>query len=172
MFQSFLIFERINITMNSTIRNAKKSDLPEILNLIKELAKFENEPDAVEVDIKELEEGGFGPKALFTCFVAEVNGKIEGMALVYFRYSTWKGRTVHLEDLIVREAMRGTGLGSALYKRVIEYAREQGVKRTEWVVLDWNTPAIDFYKRSGANVLTDWYTVQMDEKGMENFLEK
>lgn len=94
------------------------------------------------------------------------------MALVYFRYSTWKGRTVHLEDLIVREAMRGTGLGSALYKRVIEYAREQGVKRTEWVVLDWNTPAIDFYKRSGANVLTDWHIVQMDEKGMKSFLEK
>lgn len=158
--------------MNYKIRKAEKTDLPEILNLIKELAAFEKEPDAVEVDIEDLEKEGFGPKPLFTCFVAEVQGKIEGMALVYFRYSTWKGRTVHLEDLIVRENKRGTGLGSALYKKVIEYAKEQGVKRTEWVVLGWNTPAIDFYKRSGATVLTDWHTVQMNEQAMKSFLDK
>lgn len=158
--------------MNYTIRKAEKTDLPEILSLIKELAAFEKEPDAVEVDIEDLEKEGFGPKPLFNCFVAEVNNKIEGMALVYFRYSTWKGRTVHLEDLIVRENQRGTGLGSALYKKVIEFAREQGVKRTEWVVLDWNTPAIDFYKKSGASVLTDWHTVQMNEQAMKSFLEK
>lgn len=158
--------------MDYKIRKAEKADLPDILNLIRELAAFEKEPDAVEVDIEDLEKEGFGPKPLFTCFVAEVEGKIEGMALVYFRYSTWKGRTVHLEDLIVRENKRGTGLGSALYKKVIEFAKEQGVKRTEWVVLDWNSPAIDFYKRSGANVLTDWYTVQMNEEAMKSFLEK
>ena len=158
--------------MNYKIRKAEKTDLPEILNLIKELAAFEKEPDAVEVDIEDLEKEGFGPKPLFTCFVAEVQGKIEGMALVYFRYSTWKGRTVHLEDLIVRENKRGTGLGSALYKKVIEYAKEQGVKRTEWVVLGWNTPAIDFYKRSCATVLTDWHTVQMNEQAMKSFLDK
>lgn len=158
--------------MDYKIRKAEKPDLPEILGLIKELAAFEKEPDAVEVDIEDLEKEGFGPKPLFTCFVAEVQGKIEGMALIYYRYSTWKGRTVHLEDLIVRENKRGTGLGSALYKKVIEYAKEQGVKRTEWVVLDWNTPAIDFYRRSGATVLTDWHTVQMNEQAMKSFLEK
>lgn len=158
--------------MNYTIRRAEKKDLSEILALIKELAAFEKEPDAVEVDIEDLEKEGFGPKPLFTCFVAEVQGKIEGMALVYYRYSTWKGRTVHLEDLIVRENKRGTGLGGALYKKVIEFANEQGVKRTEWVVLDWNTPAIDFYRRSGATVLTDWHTVQMNEQAMKSFLEK
>lgn len=158
--------------MNYKIRKAEKADLPEILSLIKELAAFEKEPDAVEVDIEDLEKEGFGPNPLFTCFVAEVQGNIEGMALVYFRYSTWKGRTVHLEDLIVRENKRGTGLGNALYKRVIEFAEDQGVKRTEWVVLDWNTPAIDFYRRSGATVLTDWHIVQMDEQAMKSFLEK
>ncbi len=157
--------------MEYIIRQAEKKDLPQILNLIKELAAFEKEPDAVEVDVNILENEGFGNNPLFNCFVAEVNGKIEGMALVYFRFSTWKGRTVHLEDLIVREEMRGTGLGSALYKKVIEFAVEKGVKRTEWVVLDWNKPAIDFYKRSGATVFDNWNTVQMDENAMKNFVK-
>ncbi len=158
--------------MENVIRKSNKEDLPQILELIKELAEFEKEPDAVEVTLQDLEKEGFGEQPLFTCFVAEVKGKIEGMALCYFRYSTWKGRTVHLEDLIVREQKRGTGLGSALYKKVIEYALEQGVKRCEWVVLDWNQPAIDFYKRSGATVFENWNTVQMNETAMKNLLGK
>jgi GNAT superfamily N-acetyltransferase len=156
--------------MDYTIREARKEDLPQVLELIQELADFEKEPNAVEVDINQLEEAGFGPDALFTCFVAEVDNRIEGMALVYFRFSTWKGRTVHLEDLVVRQKMRGTGLGSALYKQVIKYALEQGVKRAEWVVLDWNKPAIDFYERSGATVFDNWNTVQMDESAMKSFI--
>ena len=156
--------------MDYTIRKFKREDLPQILELIRELAAFEKEPDAVEVTVGELEREGLGDHPLFTCFVAEANGKIEGMALVYFRFSTWKGRTVHLEDLIVRQEKRGTGLGGALYKKVIEYALEQGVKRCEWVVLDWNAPAIEFYERSGATVLTDWNTVQMDEESMRRFI--
>lgn len=158
--------------MENTIRKFRKEDLPQILELIQELADFEKEPDAVEVDISILEKEGMGENPLFTCFVAEVNNKIEGMALVYFRFSTWKGRTVHLEDLIVRREKRGTGLGSALYKKVIEYAVEQGVKRCEWVVLDWNTPAIEFYERSGATILKDWHLVQMDEMAMKKFMSK
>lgn len=154
------------------IRKSKKEDLPQILELIKELAEFEKEPDAVEVTVEDLKKEGFGEHPLFTCFVAEVEGKIDGMALVYFRYSTWKGRTVHLEDLIVRQEKRGTGLGSALYKRVLAYALEQGVKRCEWVVLDWNQPAIDFYERSGATVFQNWNTVQMDETAMRNYIQK
>lgn len=157
--------------MKYSIRKAKTEDLPQILELIKELAEFEKEPDAVEVDLNELEDAGFGPNALYTCFVAQVGERIEGMALVYFRFSTWKGRTIHLEDLIVREKMRGTGLGSALYKKVIEYSLEIGVKRCEWVVLDWNKPAIDFYERSGAKVFQNWNTVQMDEEAMRNFIK-
>ncbi len=156
--------------MENNIRKFRREDLPQILELIQELADFEKEPDAVEVDVSILEKEGMGENPLFTCFVAEVDNRIEGMALVYFRFSTWKGRTVHLEDLIVREEKRGTGLGSALYKKVIEYALEQGVKRCEWVVLDWNTPASEFYERSGATVMRDWNTVQMDERAMKQFL--
>ncbi|MCF4100346.1 GNAT family N-acetyltransferase [Gillisia sp. M10.2A] len=157
--------------MEYIIRKAEKQDLPQVLELIQELAEFEKEPEAVIIDVSHLEEAGFGPNPLFTCFVAEVNGRIEGMALVYFRFSTWKGRTLHLEDLVVRQKMRGTGLGSALYKKVVDFAISQGVKRAEWVVLDWNKPAIDFYKRSGAKVLTDWHIVQMDEKAMNAYLK-
>lgn len=145
--------------------------MPQVLKLIQELATFEREPEAVEVTVEELEREGFGEQPLFKCFVAEVGNEIVGMALMYFRFSTWKGRTIHLEDLIVKEKMRGSGLGSALYKEVINYAKSQNVKRVEWVVLDWNEGAIKFYERSGANVLNDWRTVQMDEKGITNFLD-
>jgi len=158
--------------MDYTIRNATPNDMPAVLELIQELAEFEKEPDAVIISAEDLKRDGFGENPSFTCFVAEVAEKIEGMALCYFRYSTWKGKTVHLEDLVVRESMRGKGLGNALYKRVIEFAKEEGVKRTEWVVLDWNTHARDFYSRSGATVFTDWCTVQMEEEAMDKFLEK
>jgi hypothetical protein len=157
--------------MDKIIRQAGPKDMSQVLELIKELAAFEKEPNAVIVTAEDLVKDGFGTNPLFTCFVAEVNGVIQGMALVYYRYSTWKGRTVHLEDLVVRQEMRGTGLGSALYRKVIDYSREQGVKRTEWVVLDWNTPAIEFYERSGATVLKDWYLVQMDEIAMNAYLK-
>lgn len=158
-------------TREIEIRRASKADMPSVLSLITELAVFEKEPDAVIINVEDLQRDGFGENPLFTCFVAEVDGQVEGMALVYFRYSTWKGKTVHLEDLVVREAMRGTGLGSALFKQVIKYAEEQGVKRTEWVVLDWNENAIKFYERSGATLLKDWYLVQMNDKQMQTFLE-
>lgn len=158
--------------MDFTIRKATKEDMPSILELIKELAAFEKEPDAVEVDISTLENEGFGENPLFQCFVAEQDGKIEGMALVYFRFSTWKGRTLHLEDLIVREEKRGTGMGIALYKKVLQFAYELKLKRVEWVVLDWNQHAIDFYERSGATILKDWYTVQMNEQALKKYVEK
>jgi len=157
--------------MNFSIREAKKEDMPQVLALIKELAAFEREPDAVVTTVKDLEKEGFGEHPLFQCFVAVKEKEIVGMALVYFRFSTWKGRTIHLEDLIVKETMRGTGLGSALYEEVIKYAKKQGVRRVEWVVLDWNEGAIKFYERSGAKILKDWRTVHMDENGITNFLD-
>lgn len=157
--------------MSTIIRDAKKEDMPAVLELIKELAAFENEPEAVITTVETLEKEGFGEHPLFNVFVAEVDGKIEGMALFYYRFSTWKGRTLHLEDLIVREEKRGTGLGNALYRKVIEHANAQGLKRVEWVVLDWNKHAIDFYERSGATILKDWYTVQMDENGITKYVE-
>ncbi|MEY3501299.1 MAG: hypothetical protein RL308_2972, partial [Bacteroidota bacterium] len=95
-----------------------------------------------------------------------------GMALYYYRYSTWKGRTIHLEDLIVKEKMRGSGLGFELYTAVIAQGKYDGVRRIEWNVLDWNTPAIEFYEKSGAKVFKDWLVAQMDEKGINAFLEK
>lgn len=153
------------------IRESKKEDMPQVLELYKELAVFEREPEAVVVTVADLEREGFGEHPLFKCFVAEVNNDIVGMALVYFRFSTWKGRTIHLEDLIVKEKMRGSGLGSALYQEVLKYAKSQNVKRVEWVVLDWNEGAIKFYERSGAKILDDWRTVHMDEQGITNFLD-
>ena len=151
------------------IRKGTPQDMPAVLELIKELAVFEKEPDAVLLTADDLVKDGFGTNPLFYTFVAEEEGEIIGMALFYHRYSTWKGKTIHLEDLIVKESKRGTGAGSALYKEVITFAKAQGVRRVEWVVLDWNTHAIDFYKRSGATVFNDWLTVQMDEEGISKF---
>lgn len=156
--------------MDYIIRDARAEDMGQVLELIKELAEFEKEPDAVEITEEDLLRDGFGERPLFHCFVAEVDGMLAGMALVYERYSTWKGKTIHLEDLIVRQALRGTGLGSALFSRVIAYGHEQGVKRIEWAVLDWNEGAIRFYERNGALVLRDWDTVQLDEEGIKKYL--
>ena len=151
------------------IRKGEKKDMPAVLELIKELAVFENEPDAVVVTAEDLVNDGFGAAPLFYTFVAQAENEIIGMALFYYRYSTWKGKTIHLEDLIVKESYRGTGAGSALYKEVIKFAKQQGVRRVEWAVLNWNQHAIDFYKRSGATVFQDWLTVQMDEEGITKF---
>ncbi len=152
------------------VREALKTDMPQVLELIKELAIFEKEPDAVEVTVQDLEREGFGENPLFMCFVAELDSEIVGAALVYYRFSTWKGRTLHLEDLIVKEAKRGNGIGEALYKQVMKFAHDQGLKRVAWDVLDWNTGAIRFYERSGATVLKTWRVVHMDEKGLENYM--
>ncbi len=154
------------------IRKGNINDMTAVLELIKELAHFENEPDAVVISVQDLERDGFSSAPLFNTFVAEVDNNIVGVALYYYRYSTWKGKTIHLEDLVVREKMRGTGCGSALYKEVIKQGKADNVRRIEWNVLDWNKPAIDFYKKSGAKVLDDWLVAQMDEIGIDNFLSK
>ncbi|WP_396144458.1 GNAT family N-acetyltransferase [Flavobacterium sp.] len=153
------------------IRKGTPTDMPAVLSLIKELAVFEKEPDAVVVTEEDLVRDGFSPNPLFHCFVAEVNDRIIGIALYYYRYSTWKGKTIHLEDLIVKEKKRGIGAGMALYKEVIKQGKKDGVRRIEWAVLDWNQNAIDFYVKTGAKVLSDWRLVQMDEQGMEAFLK-
>ncbi len=153
------------------IRESVKTDMPQVLDLIKELAIFENEPDVVDVKVADLEHEGFGENPLFTCFVAELDNEIVGAALIYYRFSTWKGRTLHLEDLIVKEANRGTGIGEALYKRVMKFADDQGLKRVAWDVLDWNTGAIRFYERSGAKIMQDWRVVHMNAEGLKNYLK-
>jgi len=153
------------------IRKASQNDMPSVLELIQELATFEKEPDAVVVTVEDLIRDGFSENPLFHCFVAEVDNEIIGMALYYYRFSTWKGKTIHLEDLIVKESKRGRGAGFALYKEIIKNGKAENVRRIEWNVLDWNTPAIDFYEKSGAKVLGDWRVVQMHEEGIKRFLK-
>ena len=156
--------------MTFSIRKATKNDLPRVLELIVELAVFEKEPEAVEVTVEDLEKGGFEDPKQFICFVAEFDGVIEGIALVYNRFSTWKGSVLHLEDLIVSQRKRGSGLGTALLNEVVKYGYDLGVKRISWEVIDWNEPAIDFYERKGANVMRDWDVVQLDENGIKNYI--
>ncbi|MFI1744553.1 GNAT family N-acetyltransferase [Thalassobellus sediminis] len=158
--------------MDFTIRKAKKKDMLHVHQLIKELAEFEKEPEAVEITVEDLEKDGFGEHPAFFCFVAEANSKIEGIALGYNRYSTWKGKAIHLEDLIVREKIRGAGLGSALFDEIIKHGHKENVKRIVWDVLDWNEPAITFYKKKGANIMEDWRVVHLNEKGIKNYISK
>ncbi len=158
--------------MDYTIRDAVAEDMPYVLDLIKELARFEKEADAVEVTVEDLVRDGYGENVMFHCFVAESGSEIVGMALVYNRYSTWKGPIIHLEDLVVSEAMRGSGLGTALLDAVVAYGAKIGVKRINWEVLDWNEQAIAFYEKKGARVLRDWDVVQLDEKGIQNYINK
>lgn len=140
-----------------------------VLELIQELAEFEKEPDAVVVTAADLERDGFSENPLFYTFIAEVDDHIIGMALYYYRYSTWKGRTLHLEDLVVKEKMRGKGVGMALYSEIIKQGKYDNVRRIEWNVLDWNKPAIDFYEKTGAKILDDWRVVNMDEDRIKKF---
>ncbi|MCP2027968.1 GNAT superfamily N-acetyltransferase [Flavobacterium sp. HSC-32F16] len=161
------------------IRKGNPEDMKSVLGLIQELAIFEKEPDAVVITEEDLVRDGFGEIPLFQVFVAEMDSnenesgkEIVGIALYYYRYSTWKGKTIHLEDLIVKEKMRGTGLGSALYSEIMKQGKRDNVRRVEWNVLAWNTPAVNFYKNSGARILDDWQVVQMDEAGINSFLEK
>lgn len=157
-------------TMNYHIRKAVPNDMQQVLDLITELAIFEKEPNAVEVTEAVLKEKGFGDTPEFDCFVAESDQKVIGIALVYTRFSTWKGTVLHLEDLIVSESVRGHGVGSALLDQVIIYGDKKGVKRVCWEVINWNTPAIDFYERKGARVMRDWNIVQLDEQGIQNYI--
>ncbi len=154
------------------IRKATENDMQSVLDLIQELATFEKEPNAVVITVDDLIRDGFSNTPLFQCLVAEEKDVIIGIALYYYRYSTWKGKTLHLEDLIVSENQRGTGAGFALYSEIIAQGKRDNVRRIEWNVLDWNTPAIDFYNKTGAKILDDWRVVHMDEDGIEKFLQR
>lgn len=138
------------------IRKGEKPDLPAILSLIKELAEYEKAPAEVEVSVSEMENWGFGPEKLFDFFVAEQNGKIVALALYYYKYSTWKGKCLFLEDIIVTEKMRGEGIGKLLFDKIVEVAKKDKVRRLEWQVLDWNEPAIKFYKKYNATLDSEW----------------
>ena len=158
--------------MSFTVRKGLKKDMQSVLNLIVELAIFEYEPNAVEVTVEDLLRDGFLETPKFKTFVAEENGIIIGMALFYERYSTWKGVSVHLEDLMVTKKKRGIGIGKALYTAVLKYGYDKKCKRISWDVLDWNKNAIDFYKNTGATILDDWKVVHMREENLKEFIEK
>lgn len=142
--------------MEITIRRAVKEDCPRLMELVQELAEYEKAPDEVTVTLAHFEESGFGTSPIWWAFVAEAEGVVHGFALYYIRYSTWKGQAMYLEDLLVTNAMRGKGIGKLLFDRLIEEAVEKGLRRMVWQVLDWNEPAINFYKKYNAGFDAGW----------------
>ncbi len=139
-----------------TIRRAVESDCPRLLELVKELALYEKAPEEVTVTLEHFTKSGFGDQPVWWAFVAEENGVVQGFALYYIRYSTWKGQRMYLEDILVTEAMRGKGLGKLLFDRLIEEAKEKGYNGIVWQVLEWNEPAINFYKKYNASFDPEW----------------
>jgi GNAT superfamily N-acetyltransferase len=139
-----------------TIRKAIKEDCPRLLELIQELAIFEKAPEQVTVTLEHFVESGFGKQPVWWAFVAEENGLVQGFALYYIRYSTWKGQRMYLEDILVTESMRGKGVGKHLFDRLIEEAKEKKFSGIVWQVLEWNEPAIKFYKKYNADFDPEW----------------
>ncbi len=148
--------------MSIVIRDAVREDVPAMFELIKELALFEKAPEQVTNSVEQMYVDGFGEHPIFETIVSEVDGDIVGMALYYFRYSTWKGKRLYLEDLIVSETMRGRGLGEKLLNEIIEKAHQTACTGLMWQVLDWNEPAINFYKKFGARFDEEWVNVNID----------
>ncbi len=150
--------------MNLLIREAEKADCPRLLELIAELALFEKAPEEVTVTLAEFEDAGFGKQPVWKGFTAEVDGFIVGFALYYVRYSTWKGCRMYLEDLIITEAYRSRGIGMMLIKTLVKEALEKGFSGMLWQVLDWNEPAIGFYKKLNASFDGAWINVSLSKE--------
>jgi GNAT superfamily N-acetyltransferase len=157
--------------MNFIIREGQKKDVYAVLDLITELAVFEKEPNAVEITVEDLLQDGFSNSPKFKLFVAEENAVVIGIALFYERYSTWKGKTIHLEDLMVTQSKRKIGAGKALYTAVLKYAYDNNFNRVAWEVIDWNINAINFYKSTGATYLNDWSVIQMNKENLAKYIQ-
>ena len=142
--------------MDISIRRAEKKDCIRLLELIQELADYEKAPDEVTVTLSHFEESGFGANPVWWAFVAEVDGRVEGFALYYIRYSTWKGQRMYLEDILVTEKMRGQKIGNLLFERLVEEAKEKKYSGIVWQVLEWNEPAINFYKKYNTRFDNEW----------------
>jgi GNAT superfamily N-acetyltransferase len=154
--------------MAITIRSATRADLPQILAFIRALARYERAPEAVTATEADLERDGFGTNPFYFCLIAEYDGRPAGFAFYFFNYSTWLGRPgLYLEDLFVEPELRGLGIGRALLERVAAIAVEKGCGRLQWAVLDWNTPAIEFYRAMGAEFLDEWRTVRVAGEALE-----
>ena len=151
--------------MDIKIREAKKEDCLRMMELIKELAEYEKAPEQVTVNFDHFVESGFGLNPVWWAYVSEADGKVEGFALYYIRYSTWKGQRMYLEDIIVTEKMRGHGLGKKLLDKLIEVAKEKNYSGMMWQVLDWNEPAISFYKKyEGVKFDPEWINCSIEIK--------
>lgn len=142
--------------MNITIRRAVREDCKRIIELVKELAVYERAPDEVTVTLEHFEESGFGEEPVWWAFVADVDGQVEGFALYYIRFSTWKGQRMYLEDFLVTEKLRGHGIGKRLFDQLIVEAKEKKFNGIVWQVLEWNEPAINFYKKYNAAFDAEW----------------
>ena len=154
---------------NVIIREGRKEDLSSVLALVKELAEFEKAPQEVEVTVAEMEKNGFGENPVFRFLVAEAEGKIIGIALYYTAYSTWKGKYIYLDDLIVTEKLRRSGTGKLLFDALLKEAKREGANQLRWHVLQWNTTAINFYKKYNAVLDPEWITGKMSKEQIENF---
>jgi GNAT superfamily N-acetyltransferase len=152
-----------------TLRRGQESDLPRVLALIQELAAYEREPDAVTNTLDMMRHDGFGPAPIFGFFVLESGDDLLGLALFYTAYSTWKGRMLYLEDLVVTEAARRGGYGRLLFDAVVAEAQRTGAQRMKWQVLDWNEPAIAFYKKLGATIESEWLNGNLSAEELRTY---
>ncbi|MEA5259499.1 GNAT family N-acetyltransferase [Arcicella aquatica] len=148
--------------MSVIIRKGIREDVPVMFELIKELALYEKALEQVTNTVEQMYLDGFGENPIFGSIVAEVEGEVVGLALYYYRYSTWKGKRLYLEDLIVSEKMRGKGLGEQLLEATIQQAKDDSCTGVMWQVLDWNEPAINFYKKFGTKMDGEWINVHLD----------
>jgi len=157
--------------MSTAIRTGKKEDLPRVLELIKELAEFERAPHEVTNTLELMEHDGFGPKPIYGFFVAENKTGIVGLSLYYWRYSTWKGKRLYLEDIIVTEKERCSGIGKLLFDRTMQHALDENCTGMMWQVLDWNEPAIKFYKKYGSKLDGEWVNCSLEKNQLEELLK-
>lgn len=158
--------------MNAAIREATLEDCSRILELINELAVYERAPEEVTVTLAEFEDAGFGQKPVWKAFVAEVDAVIVGFALYYVRYSTWKGCRLYLEDFIVTDSHRGKGIGKQLFDTIVLEAHEKGFNGMTWQVLDWNEPALNFYKKYEAGIEAGWLNGSLSKQQLASYYEK
>ena len=165
-----LTFASMKVSPALVVRSAIPEDMPAVHALIVELAIYERAGDEVETTMEQLTLDGFGPQAIFELVVAEWEGSLVGMALWYTKYSTWKGKCGFLEDLVVRDSYRGKGIGRALFESVAEECAKRNFGRMEWQVLDWNEPAIGFYKKLGAELDPEWLNGKFTRKGLKQFM--
>jgi len=155
-----------------TIRTGKREDLPRVLELIKELALYEKAPDEVINTVELMEQDGFGSNPIYGLFIAEDDGRVVGISIYYWRYSTWKGKRLYLEDIVVTERERGKGIGKLLFDRTMQHALDKNCSGMMWQVLEWNEPAINFYKKYGAKLDDEWTNCSLEANQIKKLIDR